>query len=89
MRDRASRELRESRRSGDTASKSANVKRAAGLKQLAANEEWLEGEKSRPLKNPQTVAPLRFRECNLSAFENADPDRLIKFLQGAGYDWGE
>ena len=48
MRDRASRELREGRRSGDPASKSANVKRAGGLKQLSENEEWLEGEKPRP-----------------------------------------
>ena len=47
MRNRASRELRASRNGGSKEEKAKNVKRAAAYKQLAANEEWLQGEKPR------------------------------------------
>ena len=47
MRDRASRELRASRNGGSREEKAKNVKRAAAYKQLAANEEWLQGDKPR------------------------------------------
>ena len=55
IRKRAADELRKSRNGASKASKAANVKRAAGYRQLADNEEWLEGEKSRT-KNPSPKA---------------------------------
>lgn len=51
LRSRAAKELRASRNGGSKDEKVKNVKRAAAFKELAANEEWLEGEKSRRLKN--------------------------------------
>lgn len=47
IRKRAAEELRNSRNGASKASKAENVKRAAAYKQLAENEEWLEGEKPR------------------------------------------
>ena len=47
FRNRAARELRESRNGGTEADKAGNKKRAAALKSLARNEEWLEGKKER------------------------------------------
>jgi hypothetical protein len=44
MRDRAARELRQSRDGGSVKSKSDNLKRSAAFKDLAKNEEWLDGE---------------------------------------------
>jgi hypothetical protein len=47
LRDRAFRELRASRNSGSKEEKANNVRRAAAYKDLAANAEWLAGERSR------------------------------------------
>jgi hypothetical protein len=47
FRNKAARELRKSRNGGTMAEKTANRKRAAALKSLSENEEWLDGEKSR------------------------------------------
>lgn len=58
MRDRASRQLRESRNGGLVASKADNVKRAASFKQLAENEEWLAGEKPRTKKRDAKQSQL-------------------------------
>jgi hypothetical protein len=44
LRARAAKELRASRNGGSAAEKADNVKRAAALKALAINEEWLLGE---------------------------------------------
>ena len=51
FRNRAARELRESRNGGTADEKAASKKRAAALKSLSANEEWLDGEKTRSKKN--------------------------------------
>jgi hypothetical protein len=48
FRNRAARELRESRNGGTPEEKAGNKKRAASLKKLSENEEWLDGEKQRP-----------------------------------------
>ena len=45
FRNRAARELRESRNGGTEADKAVNKKRAAALKSLAGTEEWLEGKR--------------------------------------------
>ena len=50
FRNRAARELRESRNGGTTAEKTNNKKRAAALKSLSENEEWLDGQKKRSNK---------------------------------------
>jgi len=52
LRDRAARELRKSRNSGSKAAKAKSTKMAAGLKQLAQNQEWLDGERNRSPKRP-------------------------------------
>jgi hypothetical protein len=51
LRSQAANELRESRNGGSLAEKAKNEKRAAAYKTLAQNEEWLEGEQSRPPKS--------------------------------------
>jgi hypothetical protein len=43
----AANELRESRNGGTAAARAMNVKRAAGYKSLAENQEWLDGEDGR------------------------------------------
>jgi len=48
FRKRAARELRESRNGGTAEEKVGNMKRAAALKTLSENEEWLDGQKQRP-----------------------------------------
>ena len=45
LRTRADRETRASLNGGSKQEKADDVKRAAAYKDLAANEEWLEGEK--------------------------------------------
>jgi hypothetical protein len=52
IRNRAATELRESRHQHSAETKANDRNRAAGLKQLADNEEWLEGEKPR-IKGPK------------------------------------
>jgi hypothetical protein len=52
FRNRAARELRESRNGGTAEEKTANKKRAAALKSLSENEEWLDGEKMGSKKRP-------------------------------------
>lgn len=47
LRSWAAQELRASRNGGSKEEKVKNVKRATALKDLAANEEWLEGERPR------------------------------------------
>ena len=47
LRNRAARELRDSRNGGNPQEKAGSKKRAAALKHLSENEEWLEGEKQR------------------------------------------
>ena len=47
LRSHAAKELRASRNGGSKEEKVKNVKRAAAYKNLAANEEWLDGEKAR------------------------------------------
>jgi hypothetical protein len=47
LRVKAARELRASRNGGTLADKAANRQRAAALKSLSENEEWLDGEKLR------------------------------------------
>ena len=59
FRNRAARELRDSRNGGTADEKVANKKRAAALKSLSENEEWLEGEKTRSKKRGE---PLRLRD---------------------------
>jgi hypothetical protein len=44
LREKAARELRESRNGGSAKSTADNVKRSAAYKALSKNEEWLEGE---------------------------------------------
>jgi hypothetical protein len=56
FRNRAARELRESRNGGSTDEKAANKKRAAALKSLSENEEWLNGEKPRRKERPRLKA---------------------------------
>ena len=48
FRNKAAKELRESRNGGTPEEKGKNRKRARALKDLSVNEEWLEGEKKRP-----------------------------------------
>ena len=48
FRSKAARELRTSRNGGTLAEKAENKKRAAALKSLFENEEWLDGEKGPP-----------------------------------------
>jgi len=50
LRDRAAKLLRQSRRSKPGILKTMRTERAASLKALAANEEWLEGEPQRSRK---------------------------------------
>ena len=50
LRSKASRELRCSRNGSSPAEKIENKKRAAALKALSENEEWLDGEKQRPTR---------------------------------------
>ena len=51
FRNRAARELRESRNGGTTEEKASNRKRAAALKMLSENEKWLDGVKKRERKS--------------------------------------
>ena len=53
LRDRAAAELRNSRKAKNPDAKATEIKRADGYKQLAANEEWLAGEKTRSRPNPK------------------------------------
>jgi hypothetical protein len=48
FRSRAAQELRASRNGGSKEEKAKNVKRAAAYKDLADNEDWLDGEKKHP-----------------------------------------
>ena len=48
LRNKAARELRESRNGGTIEEKGKSRKRATALRSLSENEEWLEGEKRRP-----------------------------------------
>ena len=48
LRNRAARELRSSRNGGTAEDKVDNKKRASALKNLSENEEWLDGERTRP-----------------------------------------
>jgi hypothetical protein len=48
LRNKAARELRESRNGGTPEEKAKNKKRATALRNLSENEEWLDGEKQRP-----------------------------------------
>ena len=48
LRSKAARELRRSRNGGTPDEKADSRKRAAALKSLAENEQWLEGESQRP-----------------------------------------
>ena len=50
LRSRAADQLRQSRRSELAGNKAVHARRAASLKAMAENEEWLEGEKPRPGK---------------------------------------
>jgi len=51
LRERAADQLRQSRRRSKSASdKAIHVGRAAALKEMASNEEWLEGDKPRSRK---------------------------------------
>lgn len=52
LRSQAADELRASRNGGSQEEKAKNVKRAAALKDLAFNEEWLAGERPRPGSKP-------------------------------------
>ena len=52
FRNRAARELRESRNGGTADEKGTNKKRAAALKSLSENEDWLDGKKARSIKRP-------------------------------------
>ena len=47
LRNKAARELRESRNGGTVEEKTKSKKRAIALKRLSENEEWLDGEKQR------------------------------------------
>jgi hypothetical protein len=62
LRAQAAKELRASRNGGSIAAKTANVKRAAALKALAMNEEWLQGEiattKNRDVYDPEADLAL-------------------------------
>jgi hypothetical protein len=53
LRNRAARELRESRNGGSVDEKVKNKKRASALKDLSKNEEWLDGEKPRTKQGPK------------------------------------
>ena len=58
FRTKAARELRLSRNGGTPGEKAENTKRAAALKSLSENEEWLDGEKVRTKANkPKADAP--------------------------------
>ena len=54
LRSRAADQLRKGRRSRSASEKTAHADRAAALKDMAANEEWLHGDKPRSRKrNPK------------------------------------
>jgi hypothetical protein len=52
LRGAAARELRKSRNGGSAKEKADNIRRAAALKELAHNEEWMGGEKERSKARP-------------------------------------
>ena len=54
FRNRAASELRKSRNGGTAEERATNKKRAAALKSLSENENWLEGEKARSKKRPSS-----------------------------------
>jgi hypothetical protein len=60
LRDRAARELRESRNGGSAKSKADNVKRGAAYKALSKNEEWLDGETKKARSLHDQTSPGRF-----------------------------
>ncbi|HEY1748282.1 MAG TPA: hypothetical protein VGG11_16140 [Xanthobacteraceae bacterium] len=51
-RDKAATELRESRKKVGAVNPAKSVQRAASYKELAANEEWLDGEATRSKRRP-------------------------------------
>lgn len=52
LRGAAAKELREGRNGASRADKAGRIKRAASFKELAHNEEWLAGEKTRSKARP-------------------------------------
>ena len=74
FRSKAARELRASRNGGTPAEKGENKKRAAALKSLAENEEWLEGERRRSRKD---IRQTGRQEWNLPKRRKEFPDRSL------------